>query len=229
MPRPELDDAAIFESHPVFLKDSLNRQRFFWRWDTPEKYDRNLRNYFRMLTGVDRNIGRVLAALETRGVPKRVAADMLGVSRRTLQRRLQAARLAAEADGHTSWSRVYRWVLENGPVGASDVKPLARHAPDVRASLIHDLIETGWLRVERDRLVAEEASTLGVNGLAVVLTLRRLAGERALLEHGRNKYELVEELRISQSNWLADDNNSGGFGKEHFRNLNLLVYHCEVG
>lgn len=68
MPRPRLDDPAIYEAQPQFLKDSLNRQRYFWRWDTPEKYDRNLRDYFRMLSGLDRNIGRVMQVLDDRGL-----------------------------------------------------------------------------------------------------------------------------------------------------------------
>ncbi len=68
MPRPELDDPAIFDALPDYLKSSLNRERWFWRWDTPEKYDRNLRNYFRMLSGLDRNIGRILAELEAQGL-----------------------------------------------------------------------------------------------------------------------------------------------------------------
>lgn len=68
MPRPRLDDPAVFESMPPFLKHSLNRQRYHWRWDTPEKYDRNMRAYFRMISGVDRVIGRILQALETHGL-----------------------------------------------------------------------------------------------------------------------------------------------------------------
>jgi len=54
---------------PAFLRNSLNRERYFWRWDTPEKYQRNARAYFRMITGLDRNIGRVLAELKRLGFP----------------------------------------------------------------------------------------------------------------------------------------------------------------
>jgi arylsulfatase A-like enzyme len=68
MPRPRLDGGAAFETQPSYLKESLNRDRYFWRWDTPEKYDRNLRNYFRMLSGLDRNVGRIMAELERRGI-----------------------------------------------------------------------------------------------------------------------------------------------------------------
>lgn len=68
MPEPRLNDPAIFESQPDFLKKSINRQRFFWRWDTPEKYQINMRAYFRMLSGLDGAIARVLKALEERGL-----------------------------------------------------------------------------------------------------------------------------------------------------------------
>jgi len=68
IPPPRLSDPAIFESQPDFLKRSLNRQRYFWRWDTPEKYQRNMRAYFRMISGVDRVIGRALKALEKQGL-----------------------------------------------------------------------------------------------------------------------------------------------------------------
>ncbi len=65
---PRLGNPQIFESQPDFLKKSLNRQRYFWRWDTPEKYKKNMRAYFRMISGVDRAIGRVLKALEEKGL-----------------------------------------------------------------------------------------------------------------------------------------------------------------
>lgn len=78
MPRPRLDGGASYDEQPDFLKSSLNRERYFWRWDTPEKYDRNLRNYFRMLSGLDRNIGRVLEALEARGTRDNTVVIFLG-------------------------------------------------------------------------------------------------------------------------------------------------------
>lgn len=65
---PRLGDPAIVARHPEFLRQSINRERFFWGYDTPEKYQTNLRAYFRMLTGIDRGIARVLAALEKAGL-----------------------------------------------------------------------------------------------------------------------------------------------------------------
>jgi len=65
---PRLSKPEVFASQPEFLKKSLNRQRYFWRWDTPEKYDKNMRAYFRMISGVDHVVGRVLGALEEQGL-----------------------------------------------------------------------------------------------------------------------------------------------------------------
>jgi arylsulfatase A-like enzyme len=65
---PRLSNPHVFESQPAFLRESLNRQRWFWRWDTPEKYDRNIRAYYRMISGVDNVIGRVLGELRELGL-----------------------------------------------------------------------------------------------------------------------------------------------------------------
>ncbi len=68
MPLPPLNDPAIYESQPDFLKKSINRQRYFWRWDTPRKYQTNMRAYFRMISGIDHVVGRLVAQLEKQGL-----------------------------------------------------------------------------------------------------------------------------------------------------------------
>jgi arylsulfatase A-like enzyme len=68
VPPPRLSDPAIFESQPEFLKNSIHRVRYHWRWDTPEKYQTNIRAYFRMISGVDHVISRVLTVLREQGL-----------------------------------------------------------------------------------------------------------------------------------------------------------------
>ncbi len=68
MPQPESSDPEIFENHPDFLKNSMNRVRFRWRWDTEEKYQINLKAYYRMISGYDLVIRRVLDALKSKGL-----------------------------------------------------------------------------------------------------------------------------------------------------------------
>ena len=68
MPAPHLPDPKVFESQPEFMRKSMNRDRYFWRWDTPEKYQHNMRNYLRMISGIDGSIGRVLDELTKLGM-----------------------------------------------------------------------------------------------------------------------------------------------------------------
>lgn len=65
---PRLNDPKIFESQPDFLKTTINRERFFWRWNTDKKYRTNMRAYLRMVSGIDGAIGRFLKALEEQGL-----------------------------------------------------------------------------------------------------------------------------------------------------------------
>jgi arylsulfatase A-like enzyme len=64
---PRLSSDDIFAAHPEFLKESFNRDRWYWRWDTPEKYQHNIRAYYRQISGIDFTIGRVLRELERLG------------------------------------------------------------------------------------------------------------------------------------------------------------------
>ena len=68
IPSPRLSAPEIYRAHPEFFKKSNHRERFHWRWDTEEKYQTNMRAYFRMLTGIDRVIKRVLQALKEEGL-----------------------------------------------------------------------------------------------------------------------------------------------------------------
>lgn len=65
---PRLADPSIFNNLPDFLQTSITRERFFWRWNTPEKYQTNIRAYYRMVTGIDNAIGRFLKALDDTGL-----------------------------------------------------------------------------------------------------------------------------------------------------------------
>lgn len=70
LPGPRLSDPQIFDSQPPFLKESYNRVRYFWRWDTPEKFQTNMKAYYRMISGVDHVVGRVQKELKQLGLDK---------------------------------------------------------------------------------------------------------------------------------------------------------------
>lgn len=57
-----------FEVLPEFLKSSLGRERWGWRFDSREKQVRRTRDYWSMISGMDLALGRVLKALEERGL-----------------------------------------------------------------------------------------------------------------------------------------------------------------
>lgn len=68
IPPARLGAPEIYDAHPEFLKESINRERWFWGYDTPEKFQINMRAYYRMISGIDHAIGRVLAALREAGL-----------------------------------------------------------------------------------------------------------------------------------------------------------------
>lgn len=68
IPPPKLNDRATFDALPEFLKTTINRERYFWRWNTDERYQTNMQAYYRMVSGIDGAIGRFLKALEEAGL-----------------------------------------------------------------------------------------------------------------------------------------------------------------
>ena len=53
---------------PFFDEKNEGRRRWGWRFDTPEKYQRMMKNYYRLATEVDAACGRVLAELKERNL-----------------------------------------------------------------------------------------------------------------------------------------------------------------
>lgn len=79
IPLPALSEPAFFDQLPAFLAaQSLNRIRWYWRFDTPEKAERMTKGYYRMISGVDAGIGRVMDALESRGLADNTIIILMG-------------------------------------------------------------------------------------------------------------------------------------------------------
>jgi len=68
IPPPPVSDPGHFEQLPEFVRVSMNRQRWFRRFDTPEKYQRMMKSMYRLITGVDRQVGRILDELRKLGI-----------------------------------------------------------------------------------------------------------------------------------------------------------------
>lgn len=69
MPVPPLSESEFFEAQPEFLQESLNRVRWEYRLGPPESlnFQRSMRRYYRMVTGVDRQLGKMMEALQETG------------------------------------------------------------------------------------------------------------------------------------------------------------------
>jgi arylsulfatase A-like enzyme len=79
IPDPPLSEPAFFDALPEFLKDaSLNRVRWHWRFDTPEKAQRMTKGYFRMISGVDAAIGRMLDELTSLELAANTVVILMG-------------------------------------------------------------------------------------------------------------------------------------------------------
>lgn len=64
IPDPSLNEPDFFQALPEFQKQSLNRIRWAWRFDTPQKHQRMVKGYYRMISGIDRGIGKIRKELE---------------------------------------------------------------------------------------------------------------------------------------------------------------------
>ncbi len=80
IPESETMDVAYLEALPEFLSHESNegRVRFHWRFDTPERYQEYMTNYFRLITEVDEAVGRLIAELKEQGVYENTLIIFMG-------------------------------------------------------------------------------------------------------------------------------------------------------
>lgn len=73
IPVPENATQASFERLPDFVGNEKNegRNRWHWRFDTPDKYQSMMKNYYRLATEVDATCGRIMEELESQGITDR--------------------------------------------------------------------------------------------------------------------------------------------------------------
>ena len=76
IPVPEMAAPSYYEAQPEFLKNTMSRTRWAWRFDTPEKYQSMVKGYYRMISGVDLVLGRVLAELGRLGLAENTVVVM---------------------------------------------------------------------------------------------------------------------------------------------------------
>lgn len=78
IPGPALSDDRFFEEQPPWVRNGFNRDRWYWRFDTPEKYQQMVKGYYRMISGVDREIGRIRRMLAETGLSDNTVIILIG-------------------------------------------------------------------------------------------------------------------------------------------------------
>jgi len=57
----------MVERLPEIAKVSEGRRRWALRFDTPEKFQSIVKDYYRLISGIDREVGRIVQCLKDRG------------------------------------------------------------------------------------------------------------------------------------------------------------------
>ena len=78
VPPPALGDDNYFNAQPEAVRKGFNRLRWTWRFDTPEKYQRMVKGYYRMIAGVDLEIAKIRAQLRQQGLDKNTIIIVMG-------------------------------------------------------------------------------------------------------------------------------------------------------
>jgi arylsulfatase len=70
IPVPKTATEEAFRKLPPFIANEKNegRVRWHWRFDTPEKYQEMMKNYYRLATEVDVTCGRLIGELKKQGL-----------------------------------------------------------------------------------------------------------------------------------------------------------------
>ncbi len=78
IPDPQMSSDEDFKRLPEFLQNSFSRLRWTWRFDTPEKYQEMVKGYYRMVSGVDAEIEKVMAKLEEKNLADNTIVIFVG-------------------------------------------------------------------------------------------------------------------------------------------------------
>ena len=78
IPEPILKEDKYFEAQPDYVRTGENHTRWLWRYDTPEKYQHSVKGYYRMISEVDTEIGKIRKTLEEKGLAENTVIIMMG-------------------------------------------------------------------------------------------------------------------------------------------------------
>lgn len=78
VPGPALAEDRYFDALPQAVREGFNRTRWYWRYDTPQKYQHSVKGYHRMIAGIDREIGKIREKLAEKGMAENTVIILMG-------------------------------------------------------------------------------------------------------------------------------------------------------
>ena len=78
VPGPEFAEDHYFNWQPRPVREGFNRTRWYWRFDTPEKYQHSVKGYYRMIHDIDLEIARIRKRLRENGQDQNTIIILMG-------------------------------------------------------------------------------------------------------------------------------------------------------
>lgn len=78
MAPPIMGDDSYFNEQPSYVRNGENRNRWHWRYDTPEKYQHSIKGYYRMISGIDDEIGKIRKLLQEKRIDQNTIIIVMG-------------------------------------------------------------------------------------------------------------------------------------------------------
>ena len=78
IPEPLLSEDKYFNRLPKEVKEGINRTRWYWRYDDPDKYQHSVKGYYRMINGIDDELGEIRKLLEEKGIADNTVIIFMG-------------------------------------------------------------------------------------------------------------------------------------------------------
>jgi arylsulfatase A-like enzyme len=78
IPEPLLSEDTFFNKLPKEVREGFNRERWKWRFDTPEKYQQMVKGYYRMITEIDDEIKRIRTKLREKKMEENTIIIVMG-------------------------------------------------------------------------------------------------------------------------------------------------------
>ena len=78
IPGPNNASHDRFAALPKEVREGFNRVRWYWRYDSKERYQESLKGYYRMIGGVDKELGKIREMLTKKGIAENTIIVWMG-------------------------------------------------------------------------------------------------------------------------------------------------------